>query len=191
MKKTVLLIPALAASISLGATEPSLELVSSATNVVVTEQVQVSLVLRLPPVPGAYADNQPPFLNQRPPHFTCSFLEPQWNSESFARGNNVQVTNCFDPVSNWTTLPQSPIADFTNGNIYKKLSDAAPGIWYLSAAENGHPVLYVPEETTGIRTAATATASQQVYDLQGRQMTKDAPLTKGLYIVNGRKVVVK
>ena len=64
------------------------------------------------------------------------------NSESFARGNNIQPTNCFDPVTNWPALPASPIEDFTNGTVYAALSAAAPGIWFLSAEEGGHPVLY-------------------------------------------------
>ena len=63
-------------------------------------------------------------------------------SESFARGNNIQPTNCFDPVSNWPAMPVSPIEDFTNGTVYAALSAAAPGVWFLSAEEGGHPVLY-------------------------------------------------
>ena len=70
-----------------GATAPSLEIVASSTNLVVTEQVQVSLVLTLPPVPGAYADAQAPFLNQRPPHVTCPFLEGEWKNGAVDRGD--------------------------------------------------------------------------------------------------------
>ena len=73
--------------IAWGATEPSLEIVATSTNLVVTEQVQVSLVLKLPPVPGEYADAQPPFLNQKPPHFTCSFLDADWKVGAFDRGD--------------------------------------------------------------------------------------------------------
>ena len=73
--------------IAWGATEPSLEIIATSTNLVVTEQVQVSLVLKLPPVPGAYADAQPPFLNQRAPHVTCSFLEADWKGGAFDRGD--------------------------------------------------------------------------------------------------------
>ena len=64
------------------------------------------------------------------------------NSESFARGNNIQVTNCFDPATDWPTLHASPIEDFTNGTVYAALSAAAPGVWFLSAEVDGHPVLY-------------------------------------------------
>ena len=64
------------------------------------------------------------------------------NGESFARGNNIQITNCFDPVVNWPAINHVNIEDFTNGVVYAKLSEADPSVWYLSAQENGHPVLY-------------------------------------------------
>ena len=87
MNKVSSIFLAAAAVLAAGATEPSLEIVASSTNLVVTEQVSLSLVLRLPPVPGEYADAQPPFVNQRPPHVTCSFLERAWKGEAFDRGD--------------------------------------------------------------------------------------------------------
>ena len=87
MKKTTPFPLCVLAAFALGATEPSLEIVATSTNLVVTEHVQVSLVLKLPPVPGAYAEAQPPFLNQRAPHVTCSFLEGEWKSEALDRGD--------------------------------------------------------------------------------------------------------
>ena len=86
MRKTTCLILSVAAALALGAAEPSLDLVVSSTNLVVTERVQVSLVLRLPPIPGDGAEHCP-FLNQRPPHVTCPFLEADWKSESIDRGD--------------------------------------------------------------------------------------------------------
>ena len=87
MKKTTQLLIFSTAALALGATEPALEIVATSTNLVVTEQVQVSLVLRLPPVPGAYADAQAPFINKRPPHVTCPFLEGEWKDDSIDRGD--------------------------------------------------------------------------------------------------------
>ena len=112
-------------------------------------------------------------------------------SESFARGNDIQVVNCFDPVTNWPALPASPIDDFTNGTIYQLLAEAAPGIWYLSAEEGGHPVLYETEWTpTGIQSLNVQPADNagRIYNLNGQQV--QAP-RRGLYIQNGRKFVVK
>ena len=86
MKKTTSLILFSMAVLAQGATEPSLDLVASSTNLVVTEEAQVSIVLRLPPIPGEGAEHCP-FMNQRPPHVTCSFLETDWKSAAFDRGD--------------------------------------------------------------------------------------------------------
>ena len=111
------------------------------------------------------------------------------NGESFARGNNIQITNCFDPVTNWPALPASPIEDFTNGTVYNALSQAAPGIWYLSEENFGHPVLYNTGITTGIIDVNRETTTNNLYfDLQGRRYHSELQ-KKGLYIVNGRKVI--
>lgn len=63
------------------------------------------------------------------------------NSESFGRGNGIQITNCFDPVTNWPALPSSPAEDFSNGVIFAKLFDADP-VWHMEFTEPAHPVLY-------------------------------------------------
>lgn len=63
------------------------------------------------------------------------------NIESFGRGNGIQITNCFDPVTNWPALPSSPAEDFSNGVIFAKLFDAAP-VWHMEFANPAHPVLY-------------------------------------------------
>jgi len=110
-------------------------------------------------------------------------------SESFARGNNIQIQNCFDPVTDWPALPVTPLESFTDGTVYAALSVAAPGIWFLSKEEGGHPVLYDTGITTAIAAVATAqTADGRVYNLNGQQVQQPA---KGLYIRNGRKVVIK
>ena len=60
------------------------------------------------------------------------------NGEAFARGNDQVKENCFDTSS-------TPAEDFTNGTVLAKLQEAAPYVWYSSAEEGGHPVLYVTE----------------------------------------------
>lgn len=117
------------------------------------------------------------------------------NSKNFARGNNIQVTNCFDPVGDESTspaLPATPTEDFTNGTVYEKLVKAAgEGIWYLSAEKGGHPVLYVTDYTTTAISSVEAGNRQAdtVYDLQGRRV--NGQMKTGLYIVNGKKQLVK
>lgn len=87
MKKVAAFFLFALAGVAWGAAVPSLEIVATSTNLVVTEQVQVSLVLKLPPVPGDYADTLPPIHNQRPPHFTCPFLDAEWKGGAFDRGD--------------------------------------------------------------------------------------------------------
>jgi len=125
-------------------------------------------------------------------------------NESFARGNNITAENCFDPVSNWEgQITPSPIEDFTNGIIYELLNEAAPGIWFLSEEEGGHPVLYDTGFPVVIPTAIDSAACQldgssTVYNLQGQRVSSSA---KGILIIRsadgrshgttGRKIVVK
>jgi hypothetical protein len=119
----------------------------------------------------------------------CYNMGAVTNGESFARGNNIQITNCFDPVTDWPALPVSPIEDFTNGIIFQALSEAAPGVWYEAA--DGHPILYNPNGT-GINEAKRqqTVADGQYFDLQGRKVSA-ASMRKGIYVKNGRKIVVK
>ena len=111
------------------------------------------------------------------------------NGESYARGNNIQITNCFDPVTDWPALPVTPIENFTNDVVYNLLAEAAPGVWFLSAETNGHPVLYDTGFVSGIHEAIVPAQHQKVYfDLQGRRVLRP---TKGIYIVEGHKVLVR
>ena len=111
------------------------------------------------------------------------------NGESYARGNNIQITNCFDPVTDWPALPVTPIENFTNDVVYNLLAEAAPGIWFLSAETEGHPVLYDTGIVSGItETAASVVKQNNYYDLQGRKVNRPS---KGIYIVNGQKVLVR
>ncbi len=111
------------------------------------------------------------------------------NGESFARGNNIQITNCFDPVTDWPALPVTPIENFTNDVVYNLLAEAAPGIWFLSAETDGHPVLYDTGIVSGIsRTTVNNDNGNVYYDLQGRKV--ESP-SKGIYILNGHKIVVR
>lgn len=111
------------------------------------------------------------------------------NGESFARGNNIQITNCFDPVTDWPALPVTPIENFTNDVVYNLLAEAAPGIWFLSAETNGHPVLYDTGIVSSISQLSVQSEKGNVYyDLQGRKVNNPS---KGIYITNGHKVIIK
>lgn len=111
------------------------------------------------------------------------------NGDPFVRGNNVMPTNCFDADSEWDALIRVAQEDFTNGTVYAALSEAAPGIWFLSAAVDGHPVLYNTGITTGIsEVKENAAANGHIYNINGQRVLK---AQSGLFIVNGKKMVVK
>ena len=106
------------------AAAPSLEIVSTSTNLTVTEQMQVSLVLRLPPVPGEYADAQPPFLNQRAPHFNCPFLEPNWKSGVLDRGDvRAPLSPAQMPQRGRRPGPAFTLNKYVSDSIFSALDD--------------------------------------------------------------------
>ncbi len=88
----------------------------------------------------------------------------------------------------------------SEGMLSKAASDAYlnPFRFYLTIVDrednpyfDGPEVinLVIEDETTGINNvSSTKSASQTVYDLQGRKLIK--PVGKGIYIVNGHKVVL-
>ncbi len=64
------------------------------------------------------------------------------NGESFARGNNIQLTNCYDPITGWEAINKVDASAFTDGTVFAALFDAAP-VWHMDfAATPAHPVLY-------------------------------------------------
>lgn len=123
MNKALSILLAVAAFAS-GATEPSFEIVSTSTNLTVTERMQVSLVLRLPPVPGEYADAQPPFLNQRAPHVTCRFLEPNWESGVVDRGDvRAPLSPAQMPQRGRRPGPAFTLNKYVSDSIFSALDD--------------------------------------------------------------------
>ena len=61
---------------------------------------------------------------------------------------------------------------------------------YLTYSGSSAPSFLGFDETTGIKAIDNGqlTIDNEVYDLQGRRVTQP---TKGLYIVNGKKVIIK
>ena len=110
--------------------------------------------------------------------------------DGYNMGQEAIIGMCLDPVTDWPALPKSPIEDFTNGTIFEKLAEAAPGIWYLSAEENGHPVLYNTGIITGIQDVRDSNSLENgnVYDLQGHKVNASG-MNKGIYIKNGKKII--
>ena len=59
------------------APQPTLEFEVSKTNLVVTEEMTLTLRLWMPPLEEGFAET-PPILSQRPPHFSVPFWHPDW-----------------------------------------------------------------------------------------------------------------
>lgn len=83
MKKAVSIFFSVMAAHVLGAAGPTFELVASSTNLIVTEEAQLSLVLRLPPGSDRKTARWP-FHPSRPPHIICSFLDSEWRDADTA-----------------------------------------------------------------------------------------------------------
>ena len=116
-----------------------------------------------------------------------------------ATANNVDIYTGFKG-----TLVASTIAASTNDQtnyalngkqfvwVKNALSIAANKCWLEVVNSNARAIsiMFNDEETTGISTAVTTVpADGDWYDLNGRKVT--APTRKGIYIQNGKKVVVK
>ncbi len=98
----------------------------------------------------------------------------------------------------------------TDAKFYK-LANGFKGIGFYWASENGaafinsanRAYLVVENEVnaaksfvfegsaTGIRNIEVASSHPKVYNLQGMEMTGSAHLAKGVYIINGKKVIIK
>ena len=63
------------------------------------------------------------------------------NGESFARGNNIQLTNCYDAVTNWPDLIHVDASAFADGTVFAALFDA-DNVWRMEFNDPAHPVLY-------------------------------------------------
>lgn len=74
----------------LAAFQPSFEMSASATNLIVTERTAITLRLRLAGLDDPFAE-QPPFLNQRPPHMEAAFLTPDWSPGALAAVDPKQL----------------------------------------------------------------------------------------------------
>ena len=79
-----------------------------------------------------------------------------------------------------------------NGEVgFYKLADAVTvpaGKGYLKVAAGAPDFIGFGGETTGIETAKTVKANGEYYNLAGQRVAQP---TKGLYIVNGKKVIIK
>ena len=129
-------------------------------------------------------------------------------------GGTITLTKKATLVNPWSgsNLLQHSTAgqNFSAGNAYRLGAGGAIGVgfyeWITTSAEAG--IVYLPasafanesrsitmvfeDETTGIEaisnTQETAKGTREYYNLNGQRVANP---TKGLYIVNGKKVIIK
>lgn len=81
---------------------------------------------------------------------------------------------------------------FSNNRLYKSTgnSNIKPFRAYFTSVPAGARIMFFDDETTGIADVRGKMSDGrcEYYDLQGRQVAQP---TKGLYIVNGKKVIIK
>ena len=101
--------------------------------------------------------------------------------------NDLHVSNGGEPGANAYVL-----ANKTHGVGFYKWNGGSltSGKVYLQAATPAHEFIGFDGETTGINAIDNGqlTIDNSVYDLMGRKVVQP---TKGLYIVNGKKVIIK
>ena len=104
----------------LAAFQPSFEIAASATNLIVTEQTAITLRLRLAGLDDPFAD-QPPFLNQRPPHVEAAFLTPDWSPGPIAPVDPKQL---FEGGSRRRRdAPAFTLNNYVSNDIFSSMGD--------------------------------------------------------------------
>lgn len=101
-------------------------------------------------------------------------------------------------IGSYTAQNVENVYGYTNGKFVKANSGSVkPFRTYVKVAgsQGAAPMAFgvnIEGTVTGINNATTATAKEAIYNLQGVRVSGDLKhLTKGVYIVNGQKVVVK
>ena len=104
----------------LAAFEPSFEISASATNLIVTEQMSVTLRLRLAGLDDPFGE-QPPFLNQRPPHVEAAFLAPDWSPGPIAAVDPKQL---FEGSSRRRgEVPSFTLNNYVSNDLFPTMGD--------------------------------------------------------------------
>ena len=133
-------------------------------------------------------------------------------SDAMLRGN-PKSTNCFSttPDRNATEITSEQVANGELCYLLNEYSGQDTPVWYQTLGEDDHPVLdpthgkvqladdgtFYNDNTDGIigekqiRKNNTF-AGPAIYDLSGRRLANgQQPMAKGLYIVNGKKVLIR
>ena len=106
----------------LAAAEPVVEMSASATNLVVTEQLVISFDLWLQGLDDKF-EEQPPFLNQRPPHMNAPFLAPDWTSAPLQPANQDARQPFPDTGRQSRQEPAFTLNDYVSNDMFSSMGD--------------------------------------------------------------------
>ncbi len=85
-----------------------------------TEQTAITLRLRLAGLDDPFAE-QPPFLNQRPPHMEAAFLAPDWSPGALAAVDPKQL---FEGLSRRRReVPSFTLNNYVSNDIFSSMGD--------------------------------------------------------------------
>ena len=141
---------------------PRAWLTLSSTNLTVTEKATAAIHLRLPPLKAPY-DQQPPILNQRPPHVVAPFLNQDWKPGAITPGSvnqigqgvprrsqNVRLFTLNDYVSNDIFSSMRDPFSFFNDDPFESLGPKPQRFPFLGIRDdkgNWHFTIPVPQFT--------------------------------------------
>jgi len=141
---------------------PRAWLTLSSTNLTVTETATAVIHIQLPPLKEPY-DQEPPILNQRPPHVEASFLEQEWKPAAITpgsmsqfgqgiprRGQNVRVFTLNKYVSNDIFSSMRDPFSFFNDDPFESLGPKPQRFPFLGVRDdkgNWHFTIPVPQFT--------------------------------------------
>ena len=116
-----------------------------------------------------------------------------FNISVAATGTDISATNKLQAAVTATPVAENDNKYGLSEGVFKKLAEGTipAGKAYLEYTAPGAPELgIVFDDVTGVNDVRSKTADvrDEFYDLQGRKVAQP---TKGLYIVNGKKVITK
>ena len=107
-------------ALRLSAAAPTFEISASSTNLVVTEETTISLRLLLPALDEPFGE-QPPILNQRPPHMDAAFLAPDWNPAALTATDAKRLFA--GNARRGRNAPSFTLNDYVSDNLLGGMSD--------------------------------------------------------------------
>ena len=123
---------------------------------------------------------------------------PETNIMTTSKGDHV-FTPCFDAVEASSTVfainKNDGNTNFVEGSVFMpSYREVKPFEAYIAVPTNGVAPRYIPirDDDTGIEnlTPSISQGEEATYDLTGRKLN-EVPTVKGVYIVNGKKTLVK